>query len=97
MTSECLKIINENSKEICESPKFNEISKESLGKIVESGMLSCDEKVLFKAVDKWSESLNVEEITKNYHLRIKELLLVKLFLKFVLEQCSLKTWLHVQI
>lgn len=55
VTSKCLKIISENSTEICESPLFSGISKQSLDRIVESDLLSCDQVILFKAVEKWSE------------------------------------------
>lgn len=66
VTSKCFEIIYRYSKEICESPEFVEISKQSLDKIAESEMLCCDELILFKAVDKWSEfqcEMNQLEVT----------------------------------
>lgn len=65
-TRKCLKIIDENSGEIFDTQEFIEITKKSIEKIVDYQMMSCNEILLIKAVNKWSEfqcSMKQKEVT----------------------------------
>lgn len=51
----CLQVIGENAIDVFKTPEFTTISKFLLGKILDSGTISCKEIIIFEAVNKWAE------------------------------------------